>query len=35
MILRQDIIQWGVSHPWQNENQIEQDLIAIMLGEDI
>lgn len=27
MMLRQDIIQWGVEHPWQNENQVEQDLL--------
>lgn len=27
MMLRQDIIQWGADHPWQNENQIEQDLL--------
>ena len=27
MMLRQNIIQWGVDHPWQNENQIEQDLL--------
>lgn len=27
MIRRSDIVQWGVAHPWQNENQIEQDLL--------
>ncbi len=27
MIRRSDIVQWGVNHPWQNENQIEQDLL--------
>lgn len=27
---RTDIIQWGVNHPWQNENQIEQDLLFSM-----
>ena len=27
MIRRSDIVQWGVAHPWQNENQVEQDLL--------
>ena len=27
MIRRSDIVQWGVEHPWQNENQVEQDLL--------
>ena len=27
MMHRNEIIQWGVDHPWQNENQIEQDLL--------
>ena len=27
MIRRNEIIQWGVDHPWQNENQVEQDLL--------
>lgn len=27
MMPRKDIIQWSVSHPWQNENQVEQDLL--------
>ncbi len=27
MIRRSDIVQWGVTHPWQNENQVEQDLL--------
>lgn len=27
MMPRKDIIRWGVDHPWQNENQIEQDLL--------
>lgn len=27
MIPRADIIQWGADHPWQTENQIEQDLL--------
>ena len=30
MMRRTDIIQWGVDHPWQNENQIEQDLLLSM-----
>lgn len=30
MIERRDITQWGVSHPWQNMNQIEQDLLLSM-----
>lgn len=21
------IVQWDVEHPWQNENQVEQDLL--------
>ena len=27
MIRRNEIIQWGADHPWQNENQVEQDLL--------
>lgn len=27
MMTRRDITQWSVEHPWQNENQIEQDLL--------
>lgn len=27
MIRKNDIVQWGVEHPWQNENQVEQDLL--------
>lgn len=27
---RNEITQWGVGHPWQNENQIEQDLLLSM-----
>jgi predicted nucleotidyltransferase component of viral defense system len=27
MMPRKDIIQWSVSHPWHNENQVEQDLL--------
>ena len=27
MMPRKDIIQWSVSHSWQNENQVEQDLL--------
>ena len=27
MMYRSEITQWGVDHPWQNENQIEQDLL--------
>lgn len=30
MMDRRDIVQWGVNHPWQNENQIEQDLLLSM-----
>ena len=30
MMRRTDITQWGVDHPWQNENQIEQDLLLSM-----
>lgn len=30
MMRRTDVIQWGVDHPWQNENQIEQDLLLSM-----
>lgn len=35
MIDRRDIIQWGVNHPWQNENQIEQDLLLSMAMVEI
>ena len=27
MMYRSEITQWGGDHPWQNENQIEQDLL--------
>lgn len=27
MMDRRDIVQWGADHPWQNMNQIEQDLL--------
>ena len=27
---RTDITQWDVDHPWQNENQVEQDLLLSM-----
>lgn len=27
MIDRRDIVQWGVDHPWQNMDQVEQDLL--------
>ncbi len=27
MIGKSDIVRWGVTHPWQNENQVEQDLL--------
>lgn len=27
MMYHRDIVQWGVDHPWQNENQVEQDLL--------
>ena len=27
MIPREDIIAWGVSHPWPEYDQIEQDLL--------
>ncbi len=27
MMPRKDITRWGVDHPWQNENQVEQDLL--------
>ena len=30
MMRRTDITQWGVDHPWQNENQVEQDLLLSM-----
>jgi predicted nucleotidyltransferase component of viral defense system len=30
MMRRTDITQWGIDHPWQNENQIEQDLLLSM-----
>lgn len=30
MIPKSQIIQWGVNHPWQNENQIEQDFLLSM-----
>lgn len=30
MMRRTDITQWGVKHLWQNENQIEQDLLLSM-----
>lgn len=35
MMRRADIIQWGVEHPWQNENQIEQDLLLSMAMVEI
>ena len=34
-MLRSQIIQWGVDHPWQNENQIEQDLLLSMAMVEI
>lgn len=27
MMNRRDVVQWGVEHPWQNMNQVEQDLL--------
>ena len=27
MMRLNEIIQWGADHPWQNENQVEQDLL--------
>lgn len=27
MMPRKDITRWSVDHPWQNENQVEQDLL--------
>lgn len=30
MMRKADITQWGVEHPWQNENQVEQDLLLSM-----
>ena len=27
MMSRREIVQWGVEHPWQNMNQVEQDLL--------
>lgn len=30
MMRKIEITQWGVNHPWQNENQIEQDLLLSM-----
>jgi hypothetical protein len=30
MMRKTDITQWGVNHHWQNENQIEQDLLLSM-----
>jgi len=30
MIPRNQITQWGVGHPWQNEGQIEQDFLISM-----
>ena len=35
MMRRSDITQWGVEHPWQNENQIEQDLLLSMAMVEI
>lgn len=35
MMRRTDITQWGVEHPWQNENQIEQDLLLSMAMVEI
>lgn len=32
---RSDITQWGVEHPWQNKNQIEQDLLLSMAMVEI
>jgi predicted nucleotidyltransferase component of viral defense system len=35
MMRRTDITQWGVDHPRQNENQIEQDLLLSMAMVEI
>ena len=35
MMRRSDITQWGVEHTWQNENQIEQDLLLSMAMVEI
>lgn len=35
MMRRTDITQWGVDHPWQNEDQIEQDLLLSMAMVEI
>lgn len=35
MMRRTDITRWGVDHPWQNENQIEQDLLLSMAMVEI
>ena len=32
---RNEITQWGVGHPWQNRNQIEQDLLLSMAMVEI
>lgn len=30
MMQRNQIVQWGIDHPWQNSNQVEQDLLLSM-----